>query len=34
MKELEFLESLAEEQEGDIEVMVYVDALQSLTRAK
>ncbi|KAG2753193.1 hypothetical protein P692DRAFT_201706191, partial [Suillus brevipes Sb2] len=33
MEELEFLESLAEEQEGDIEAMTYVDALQSLAKA-
>jgi hypothetical protein len=34
MEELEFLESLAEEQEGDIEAMTYVDALQSLAKAE
>ncbi|KAG1749252.1 hypothetical protein EDB19DRAFT_2036549 [Suillus lakei] len=34
MEELEFLESLAEEQEGDIEAMTYVDTLQSLAKAE
>ncbi|KAG2338161.1 hypothetical protein BDR05DRAFT_894131, partial [Suillus weaverae] len=34
MEELEFLESLTEEREGDIEAMIYVDALQSLAKAK
>ncbi|KAG1745399.1 uncharacterized protein EDB91DRAFT_1049934, partial [Suillus paluster] len=33
MEELEFLESLMEEMEEDIDTMTYVDALQSLTRA-
>ncbi|KAG1751317.1 uncharacterized protein EDB91DRAFT_1078128 [Suillus paluster] len=34
MEELEFLESLTEETEEDIDAMTYVDALQSLTRAE
>ncbi|KAG0692050.1 hypothetical protein DFH29DRAFT_1052446 [Suillus ampliporus] len=34
MEELEFLESLTEETEEDIDAMTYVDALQSLTKAE